>query len=567
MTKEIMDNKQNIESMFISYSHKNNKHAEFFDKVIRARGINTIRDVRDVGFMDSLSDFMDRIGESDHVLIVLSKDYLQSYYCLYEVLELLRDKKYLNKVHPVVIEGANIFNEDGRLEYVQYWKDQYDKLYKKVSELSLDEITSATKQLKMIRTIRINIGEFLESLSERKLYTENDVTEIINKIGSPEIDSYPELAYALKLPKGQKQEAAFEEFLINNPDNSLALTLKADEEAEKGNLLVAEKYLQKAIDVSPNMWMAHDHIGNVYYRLTRFKDSEASYKKAIEINPNNAGSFNDLALTQKELGQYSDVLDNFKKAILLDPENPAWHRSIGTFLDVEMNEPEQAIRHYKNAIALDPEDYQSMNNLGTIYSAEGRKEEARSIFIEVKERNPLHINSIANLIDLYVNENNLEEASKLTLELIRMNPKDTSVPFSYLIPASKINGFDHLSKMVIDESLKHNPDDTEYIYLLGQYFEVEINDIDMANQYYEKAMVMKPDSDMLVDYSLFINEFFEEIPYLKIGRRVAVVGYLKRALILDNKNERAAVLLSQEIQNSPGRKYIDSLKNMQRDNI
>lgn len=76
-----------------------------------------------------------------------------------------------------------------RLEYIEFWKDKFDKLQKMMSNIGDYEATSeATKDLKVIGQIyRKDMGEFLQFLSDengknfQKLF-ENEFEDIIQWI-------------------------------------------------------------------------------------------------------------------------------------------------------------------------------------------------------------------------------------------------------------------------------------------------------------------------------------------------------------------------------------------------
>ncbi len=533
----------NSNKVFISYSHKNTNQVDLFDRFLRGRGVNTMRDVRDVKFMDSITAFMDKITQADLVLIVLSPDYLKSYYCLYEIIELMRDKKYLDKIHPIVLKNTKIFREEDKLEYIKYWTEKYNNLYKKCEKLSFDEIPAAASKLKKIRLIRLYIGEFLDDITSRKLYTEDNLMELVNTLGIPELSMPPLFLDAIQTKDKKQREVLLEKFLVKNPDNSFALLTKAEAEIARKEYLKAEVYLVKAIQNAPNMWIAWVRLGQVEFELKKYIESEQIYLKAIEINDENPEIYVGLALTQKEMGKLEDALNNFQISIKLDPENSQWYHNLGLFYDIELNNTDLAIKNYEKAIMLNPKNYECINNLATLKNQLGFINEAEGLFLSIITENPLHLNSTKNLIELYIENNKCYQAKDLMMNYIHFQPKDFDMIFSYLHRISKVREVDKLSYEIIELSSKYNSKDSLFNFGLGEYFEDIVNDYEKANKYYFKAISLNPNSDMLVDYTLFLYENKNKIPSIKpyedIMLRVRLLAYLKRAMVLDKENERA----------------------------
>ncbi len=80
------------------------------DNAFRERGIVLIRDKRDLGFKGMITDFMKRIGKGSAVVTVISDKYLKSPYCMFELLEIYRNQNFGERIYPIVLEDAKIFD-------------------------------------------------------------------------------------------------------------------------------------------------------------------------------------------------------------------------------------------------------------------------------------------------------------------------------------------------------------------------------------------------------------------------------------------------------------------------
>ena len=68
---------------------------------------------------------MKQIRDTDFVLIIISDGFLKSSNCMYEVLELLKEKDYEKKILPIL---THIFKPEERINYTQYWGDKHLQL-------------------------------------------------------------------------------------------------------------------------------------------------------------------------------------------------------------------------------------------------------------------------------------------------------------------------------------------------------------------------------------------------------------------------------------------------------
>lgn len=194
-------------TLFISYTECDTPIVGIIEGKIREKLQDKIRISRYTGleYKDSFKAFMDTIQDHDFVLTVVSDTYLRRQACMYEVGEIIKDHHYRDKLLFVVLSeserkyygdnapekiGPNIYSGAmARLEYIEFWKEKFDKLQEMMSSIGDYEATSeATRDLKVIGQIyRKDMGEFLHFLSDengknfQKLY-ENDFEDIINWI-------------------------------------------------------------------------------------------------------------------------------------------------------------------------------------------------------------------------------------------------------------------------------------------------------------------------------------------------------------------------------------------------
>ena len=76
----------------------------------------------------------------------------------------------------------------------------------------------------------------------------------------------------------------------------------------------------KAVELNPKNFEAHNNRGIVLGDLGRYEEALTAYDKAIELNPKNAEVHYNQCMVLRKLGRNKEVLRAYKKAIALDPK-------------------------------------------------------------------------------------------------------------------------------------------------------------------------------------------------------------------------------------------------------
>ncbi|MBI9069844.1 MAG: toll/interleukin-1 receptor domain-containing protein [Salinivirgaceae bacterium] len=178
-----MDNK-----IFISYCWKNETIVDEIDESFAIDGVTLVRDKRNTEYKDSFKEFMKKIRSTDSVLMIVSDAYLKSRNCMYEVLETLKDENFKDRIYPIVLHDAKIYSPAERLEYLEYWKNEYSTLKESISKFSPEEVISVTSDLKIMRDIYGSIVDFISIVSDLKnipldTLKKNHFKEIKQKLG------------------------------------------------------------------------------------------------------------------------------------------------------------------------------------------------------------------------------------------------------------------------------------------------------------------------------------------------------------------------------------------------
>ncbi|MEO6476320.1 COR domain-containing protein [Luteolibacter sp.] len=96
-------------------------------------GVTVLRDKTALGLGERLTQFMQRLAEQDRVFVILSKKYLESPYCMFELLEVWRQSKmdgreFLKRVRCFALPDAEFSNETQRFDRALYWDNKFNEL-------------------------------------------------------------------------------------------------------------------------------------------------------------------------------------------------------------------------------------------------------------------------------------------------------------------------------------------------------------------------------------------------------------------------------------------------------
>lgn len=122
---------------------------------------------------------------------------------------------------------------------------------------------------------------------------------------------------------------------------------------------------QKAIRLDSGNALYHNKLGEIYFRMARFReDKEFYYQKAIseyliaiKLNPLDAFSYSDLGWTYLWMGDTGEAIHYFKEAIERDPNNAFFHVSLGSAYR-KSGKLDEAKAEYEKALRILPDQSQ-----------------------------------------------------------------------------------------------------------------------------------------------------------------------------------------------------------------
>lgn len=158
---------KNAVRLFLSYSWKDYDLANSIDHDLCSMGFDVKRDIRDIGPWKSIREFMSSIKSQDYAVMLISSNYLKSPNCMYEVMEVLSNSEYKNRILSIVTPDADIYNPISKAGYIKYWEEETKRLEEAIKPLKLVNTTELTADLRKYKSIEIGISSFLDLVSDK----------------------------------------------------------------------------------------------------------------------------------------------------------------------------------------------------------------------------------------------------------------------------------------------------------------------------------------------------------------------------------------------------------------
>ncbi|MEW6145678.1 MAG: tetratricopeptide repeat protein [Thermodesulfobacteriota bacterium] len=182
-------------------------------------------------------------------------------------------------------------------------------------------------------------------------------------------------------------------------------------------------YIRKALDINPNLLMAHNDLGAAYMASGDYDKAIYHLTRTAELNPDSALVHNNLGHALEKTGKTEDAIKEYKKAIDIDPNNDLTHSNLATVL-VSKGEMGKATNEYKKAVEINPNSALFHYNLGTALLLGGKIEEGITELKRTIEINPHFGEAYTNLGRALMEVGKTDEAIDALRKAIEINPDD-----------------------------------------------------------------------------------------------------------------------------------------------
>jgi hypothetical protein len=164
---------QPAREVFVSYAWGGESDAmvDRLHNALAGQSIELIRDREAIGYRESIRAFMQRIGRGKCIILVISDQYLRSANCMFELVEIDKAKDLRNRIFPIVLSDAAIYDASSRLDYIKYWEEKTRILDQKIKQVQGSNISSLQQELNRYMEIRRLFDGILSNVSDMNALT------------------------------------------------------------------------------------------------------------------------------------------------------------------------------------------------------------------------------------------------------------------------------------------------------------------------------------------------------------------------------------------------------------
>jgi hypothetical protein len=159
--------------VFVSYSWVPESDAvvDEIEKALADQGIRLLRDRNEIKYRAGIREFMQDLGHDKAVIVVLSKAYLESKSCMFELTEIAERGDLRGRVFPIIMPDAKIYNAADRLRYVKFWEEQKQELEHAMRQVGLENLQGIREELDLFAKIRGTVAGLVDILGDMNALT------------------------------------------------------------------------------------------------------------------------------------------------------------------------------------------------------------------------------------------------------------------------------------------------------------------------------------------------------------------------------------------------------------
>jgi len=339
-----------------------------------------------------------------------------------------------------------------------------------------------------------------------------------------------------------------------NPQLHYNLSLALD---QLGDRATERQELEKAIQLDPELAVAHNQLGVLDLQSNRTSEAEQEFKKAIAGDPRYAEAQNNLGVLYSREGKDQDAATLYQQAIDSDPKYAKALVNLGLLL-AQHGQVAQGEQQLRAAIQINPSDPAAYTALGMIQGKSGRGGEAVESFRKVVALQPesadAHLNLGIALVDQYDRSGGFKEFQQAA----RLAPQSPAVHYNlgrFFFETAKYED----ARKELEEAVRLDSSYAPALYFLALEAKQD-NDLPRSTELFEKLLSLQPGNP---DAQFLLGQNLEHQ-----GNSSEAMAHWKLALQADPNYSQALYNLARALKktNDPeAQKYQDRYDQLQKD--
>jgi protein O-mannosyl-transferase len=183
----------------------------------------------------------------------------------------------------------------------------------------------------------------------------------------------------------------------------------------------SQRLWQRALDVDPANYYAHNSLGSMALDEGRIDDAIRRFTDAVRFGPDYPEAYNNLGLALARRGQNDAAMAQYRTALQINPGLAEAHDNLGAALAAKGSTAE-AVGEYETAIRMKPGVALFHENLGKALASRGSVPEAIAQFEEALRLQPTLASAHGNLGKALASQGRTAEAIARYTEALRLDP-------------------------------------------------------------------------------------------------------------------------------------------------
>ena len=213
---------------------------------------------------------------------------------------------------------------------------------------------------------------------------------------------------------------------------------------------------RRALELQPDLAVAHYNMGNVLKKQGRINEALTSYLKAVDLEPAAAEPYYNMGNTFKDQGKSNEALSCYKKAIELRPDYAEARCNLGHVFQ-EKGELDEAVRHYEKTTQIMPDLVEAWYGMGNALKEKGTLEEAIFCFQKALVLRPDCSGAYNNMGNIFREQRRLEKAIFCYEKAVQIEPGNAAA-YNNMGSAFQDQGKVDMAIEKFDQALRLRPE-------------------------------------------------------------------------------------------------------------
>ena len=514
----------NQETIILAYCAENSPIANELESQLSSTGVQ-FKHFAGNNSLDSATLSEQLLSTDEKLLLIISDNFLKSAQCMGKAIELLQKKS--TQILTIVVDGlvedentkelksvqTNFDRVSDIIKYINYWQDQYLELRRKKRQIKDLSESQFNANLKKLRDISSDVGEFLRLLRSMPHIRIEDLRnsqyeQFFRFIGNLSAwDQYKDNAAAQpitqEIPAITSSEPIDEEVAAPSVETAIA---KPEIEAE-----VADE----PFEVAPEPEEITTEIPEVQQEDPQ---EEPEVEEVIEPEEAEAPSQEEEAiklvkegLAHFDAGRIDEALKVMAMAVDHNPTDPELRYHYALMLVKDSRDLQEATLQLNQVVEFSPENVEAHKMLGKIADQQQDYLKAKYHYEKVLSIDPEHPGIYYKLGNVVLNnfESEKDLASSYFMQAMKTNPKNPYATYKYAKLLSDF--YDNKPKALeyFQKVIEISPDHPTAYYDMAVIHQ-QLGEYGQAASFYEKATQVNPDLKTEENDLFFSSAVMEE---------------------------------------------------------